>query len=453
MRLACVLFLVPAACGFKSPPFEGADGPPPEDAPPADAAGPRCDLEETWAQGKQPVKTVHVSKTPGPGTPDGSEARPFTSLGAAVPAIEPGTRILLGPGDYAGVTITNRHGTADAPIWLEGPASGSPARIIGGSGTGLHLVGPQYWVIRNLEVANLTQQPGIDVDDGSTPGSAHHLVIERVKVSAVVRPCLHLSGVTDVVIRDSTAASCDRGVMMLGVQHATIARMTIASIDTAGVALAGGSADIEVRQNVIANVENGFGVWIGGDSNLGEFRPALDQPTGNAEARDIRVFDNVIRDVRDGVVCSNCTSSLVAHNLLRRVTAYMFRLHQPYTAIDSFQFAPAGGVAFVNNAIEIGGSAEAMLDAGNGTDATSCTFRHNLWLKPGGVWTPALPTPETMGIYGEPSGYSDAGTLCAGTSSRAAGAGTPLGNIDGTLAGECRPLPPSIGPSEPDPDC
>jgi hypothetical protein len=211
-----------------------------------------------------------------------------------------------------------------------------------------------------------------------------------------------------------------------------------------------------VRQNVIANVEGGIGVWIGGDSDLGQFRPPLSRLTGNAEARDILVFNNVISDVRDAILCSNCTSSRVAHNLIRRASAYALKLHQPYVAIDAFQFAPAGGVELANNAIEIGSSAEAMSDPANGTDAGSCTFRHNLWLKPGGFWTPALPTPEVMGIYGVPSGYSAAGKLCASTGSRAAGAGTPLPDIDGTLTGTCRPSPPSppsIGPSEPDPGC
>ncbi|HSK04546.1 MAG TPA: right-handed parallel beta-helix repeat-containing protein [Kofleriaceae bacterium] len=451
MKRARGLFLMLAACGFGSPSVERTDAPP-VDAPP-DAPRAPCDLDDTWEQGKQPARTVHVSKTPGPGTPDGSAQNPFLSLGAAIPSIEPGVRILLGPGDHAGATITNRRGTADAPIWIEGPATGEPARIVGGSGTGLHLVGPQYWVIRNLEVTGLTQQPGIHVDDGGTPGSAHHVVIERVRVASVVRPCLQLGGVDDVTIRDATLASCDRGVMMLGVRTATIARTTISSVDTAGIALAGGSTDVDVRQNVIANVEGGIGVWIGGDSDLGQFRPPLSALAGNAEARDIRVFDNVIRDVRDAIQCSNCTSALVAHNLIRRASAYALKLHQPYVAIDSFQFVPAGGVELANNAIEIGGSAEALFDPANGTDAGSCTFRHNLWLKPGGVWAPALPSPEIGGIYGAPSGYSDAGKLCMSTGSRAAGAGTPLPEVDGTLTGACRSSPPSIGPGEPDPGC
>src|SRR6186713_452852 len=130
-----------AACGFHSARPSGGD----DDAPPDGAVG-RCDLGASWEQGKQPTRTVHVATTSS-GTPDGSETSPFLSLVAAVPALAPGTRILLGPGDYtAGATITDKRGTAEAPIWLEGPTSGTPARILGGAGPGLHLIGAQYWV-------------------------------------------------------------------------------------------------------------------------------------------------------------------------------------------------------------------------------------------------------------------------------------------------------------------
>lgn len=452
MLRACVLLLpFAASCGFRSPTgSDGLDGPPGSD----DAAGSRCDFGATWEQGRQPTKTVHVSRTPGTGTPDGSEQNPFPSLLAASSAIEPGVRILLGPGDHGGVTLTDKRGTADAPIWLEGSSSGQ-ARILGGAGpgSGLHLIGAQYWVIRNLKIESLTQSPGINVDDGSGAGTAHHIVIDRVTVADTPRPCLQLSGVTDVTIRESVLGSCDRGVMMVGVQRAVIGKSNIGGMTDAGIAMAGGSADIEVRQNMIGAIE-GRAVWIGGESDLNQFRPALTALTGNTEARDIRVFDNVISDVGIGIVCSNCGSSLVAHNLLRNVDDNVLVLHQPYTARDSYQFAPAGGVTFVNNAIEGDSDANAFRNESSAAAPQSCTFSHNMWYRAGGnTWSLDLPTPETMGFNGRQSGYRDNGQLCASANSPAAGAAAPLPEVPGTLQGQCRGTPPSIGPSEPDPGC
>ena len=47
-------------------------------------------------------------------------------------------------------------------------------------------------------------------------------------------------------------------------------------------------------------------------------------------------------------------------DLLRRVTAYVLELNQPYQSIDQFQFAPAGDVRLANNAIEASSAAAAL---------------------------------------------------------------------------------------------
>jgi hypothetical protein len=75
-------------------------------------------------------------------------------------------------------------------------------------------------------------------------------VIDDVAMSSITGTCIQLTGVDDVVIRDSRATACNRAVMMVGVHRATIARLSSASTTTAGVAMAGGSADIEVRQTI-----------------------------------------------------------------------------------------------------------------------------------------------------------------------------------------------------------
>jgi hypothetical protein len=442
VKLACALLLLPA-CGFGAPSIDRVDG------APADSAAPRCEPGATWEQGLQPARTLHVSTAAGPGAPDGSEQNPFLTLRDALVAAGPGTRISLAPGTYAGATATGVVGTAAAPIWIEGPpAAGMRATLTGASG--LHLIGARYVVIRHLDFTSV-MSAAINLDDGTppVPGSAHHVVIDDVAMSSIAGAGVQLTGVDDVVIRDSRMASCNRAVMMVGVHRATVARVASASTTTAGVAMAGGSEDIEVRESRVESTN--IGIWIGGDSDVGQFRPPLTLPTGNFEARNIRVFNNVVRAADNAVVCTNCTESLVAHNLIRDANQSVFRLVQAHTLLGGFGFAPAGKVTYVNNAIEVAGTPTPML-AGAGTDGPSCRFSHNLWRR-ATPWTPALPSAETMGVYDRASGYDDAGTLCAGAGGAAAGAGTPVTEVDGTLTGACRPSPPSIGPGEPDPGC
>ena len=457
-RARVLIFLVAAvaavaavpACSFRSPSATGDGSIGDDDAP--DAGSGRCDLPDTWEAGKQPTKTIYVSKTAGPDTPDGSQTNPYISLDDAAAAITAGTKIVLGPGNFAGATFTDKRGTADAPIWLEGSTGGSPSRI---NSDGLHLVGAQYWVIRNLAIGSFNGEPGLNVDDTSGAGKSHHIVVDRVNVGSTDRPCLQFSGVTDVTIRDSTLGSCERGVFLVGVQRATIGRATIGSMQSSGIAMAGGSADIEVRQSTISDVPNGRGLWIGGDSDADEFRPPLSALSGNTEATNVRVFDNVIFSVKDAIECSICTNTLVAHNLLRGVTRDVLNLYQPYTAIVPHNFARSGGVRLVNNAIEVGGGGLAVYE-GNNTDPGSCSFSHNMWYRSSGTWMPTLPVTEEAGIYDKQSGYTDKGSLCASANSPAAAAGASVPGVPGTLQGACRPTsppPPSIGPSEPDSGC
>lgn len=467
MRRFLLCSLVLAACRFSAPanPDGGDDGG--DDAPvDPDAAERRCDLAPTWDAGLQPVRTLHVAPTT-TGTPDGTQQHPFTSIAAAVmvaktPAAGPGTRILLEGGTYTmgGATIADLRGTATAPFWIEGPSSGTRALIMGGT-TGIHLVRPAYVVVRHLDIQSVTQA-GFNADDGGTGTgpAAHHVVAEDVNISILTTSAFQITGVTDVDIRDSSATSANRGVMLVGVQRATIARFQASSMAFAGVVMGGGSSEIDVRQSSFSSITS-LGIWMGGASDSNEFRPALSPAGNNYEVTDVRVFDNVFNDMQDGITCNNCRRALVAHNEIRGATRFVFRLSQDRASVDTFNFGPPGAVRWINNAIEAPVIASALgtfAAVGGAIDLASCEVSHNLWyrMNPAASWTPTFPAPlaETMGIYTRPSGYDATGRLCSGGG--AAGAGLVLPEVTGTLEGTCRPAPPappSIGPSERDPGC
>jgi hypothetical protein len=108
----------------------------------------------------------------------------------------------------------------------------------------------------------------------------------------------------------------------------------------------------------------------------------------------------------------------------------------------------AGNLTLIDNAISVSTDPFGA-NAGAGTDGASCTFSHNLWYESDNPANsmPTFPSPEIGGIYGLPPGYMLDGSLCSSAASAHAGVVVP--EVPGTLAGACRPSPPSIGPGEP----
>jgi len=438
------------ACSFQLP---GAGGGGDDVVVPPDAGGDGgmtldCGAPATFADGLVPTTTVFVSPTAG-ATQDGTQANPFRRVAQAMPAA-PGTRIVLAAGNYPDEVLNDVHGTATAPIWIEGPASGQRARFDPGT-SGLHFVKPQFVVVRHVDIAG-TSAAAINIDDGGDRANpvAHHIVIEDAQLTSSGAG-VQLSGVSDVTVRDVVATSVGKGVFAVGVHRATFARLRITSANV-GVQVAGGSDAITIRQSVIAS-SGTRPIWLGGSSGEDEFRPPLTAATGNYEASNIRVIDNVLVGGVTMVMCSLCTQSLVAASFIHGdlATQHVVRLFNEHGALGGHAFAPAGSMRFIDNAIHVSTDPFGFkLEAG--TDGASCSFSHNLWLETDDPPNsePVLPTPDPVGIYGMPSGYDDTGKLCTGAAQHA---GIALPEVAGTLDGTCRSDPPSIGPSEPAPGC
>lgn len=448
-----VLAVLLAGCGFRVAAVPGDDAPSDggggDGDAPDDAAVVSCDAPLTWADGRVPTATVHVAANAQP-PHDGTVAQPYATVAQALAAAGPGTRILLAAGSYQPATLTDAHGTATAPLWIEGPTGGARAVFTGASG--LHLVRPQYVVVQHLDFTGLSGR-ALNLDDGGDTGSnvAHHVVLRDLHVNSSPSTAIQLTGVTDVAIHDCSAMNVSKGVMLVGVQRAMVARLRVTNASNAAFQAAGGTADVELRQSVFEN-NTARVIWLGGSSTEQEFRPPL-QPTGNAEARNIRVLANQLHEGNAAIVCSLCTDVVVGANRIWGDNfSYILRFVNEHGSIAGKTFVPAGGMRFISNAIEVNGNPFGVRME-SGTDCSACAFDHNLWLEiddPGDS-TPVFPVPETNGIYGVPSGYDAAGNLCAGGNAIAAGVLVP--GDPGTIGGACRPMPPSIGPNEPDGSC
>lgn len=418
------------------------------DAPRGDGDVASCAEPASWLDGKSPTSEVHVG--PPMGAPDGTVEHPFATISAAQAAglVVPGTKIVLVGGMHIGEAV-RLDGTSDAPIWIVGQPGGTRAQFVG---VGLQLVSPRYVALRDVD-AHATQgsSPGINIDDSLAP--AQYVSIEGSRVSGAPGPCFRLTGVEHVSIRDSSGESCNRGVQLIGVHHASVARVSIQMTTETGIHVAGGSSDIEIRDSRFSSTGNRV-LWIGGESSASEFRPALSAAGDNFEARDVRVFNNVMQVTggNTAILCSTCKGALIAHNLLLDggTLDAVFGVHQRDPE-GVYEFGEPGDVRYLDNAIELRAATEAISFSGD-VARSSLSFAHNLW-SPMSMAEVVLPTVETGGIYNERSGYATDGRLCASTGARVAGAGRKVPEVPSTIDGTCRPDPPSIGPREPDPGC
>jgi len=424
------------ACSF-DPEAAGGDGGGTVDA----STISRCDAPGAFADGLTPASTIFVAPTT-TGTPDGSMEHPFTSLEAALAGRTPGTRVLLQPGTYPGEVIDTLRGTATSPFWIEGPSTGPRAVFT----SPLQLVRPHYLVVRHLDLAPATGAP-FTVDDAETrvEGTAHHVAIDDLRITGPANAnCVLLAGVDDVSVARIETTGCTTGVRMVGVHRAVLTRLRITSPMYAGVIVAGGSDRVDIRQSVILDPGT-RAIWLGGASDENEFRPPLTVTDGNFEVANVRVLNNVIvGDQADAIPCSLCREVLVAGNLIMGSWARVGRLIAEHGAINGYNFLSSGKMRWINNAVDVLGNATPF-QADGGTELATVTFSHNLWNN-----TTAPPAGDPAMVLGMPSGYDTTGRLCAGA---AAHAGITLPELEGTLEGDCRPDPPSIGPDEPGPGC
>ncbi|MGN6106788.1 MAG: hypothetical protein ACTHU0_16895 [Kofleriaceae bacterium] len=418
------------------------------DAPRDDGDVASCAESASWLDGKSPTREVHVG--PPMGTPDGTVEHPYATISAALSAglVTPGTKIVLAGGVHNGDAV-RLPGTSEAPIWIVGRQGGTRAQFIG---VGLQLMSPSYVALRDVD-AHATQgsAPGINVD--ASLGPAEYVSIEGSRVSGAPGPCFRFTNVDHVSLRDSSGESCNRGVQLIGVHHASVARVSVHTMVETGVHVAGGSSDIEIRDSRFSDTGNRV-LWIGGESSVSEFRPALSAAGDNFEARDVRVFNNVMQVTggNTAILCSTCKGALIAHNLLLdgRTLDAVFGVERRDPEAG-FPFGEPGDVRYLDNAIELQDVTEAISYTGD-VARSSLAFAHNLW-SPMAKADVVLPTEEVGGIYNERSGYMTDGRLCASTGARVAGAGRKVPEVPGTIDGTCRPDPPSIGPSEPNPGC
>jgi len=177
-------------------------------------------------------------------------------LRLALAQAQPGTRILVAPGDYRGyIGVAGLHGAPGKPIVVAAADPERPPVLHGGSEC-LHLSDIGHVVLRNLVLV----RGGVNclnVDDGGSPDTpSHHVVLDGLTVRDVTdggnRDGIKLSGVDDFLVRGCTVERWGGGgsaIDMVGCRRGIITGSTFRHRDgqgATGVQAKGGTRNLLV---------------------------------------------------------------------------------------------------------------------------------------------------------------------------------------------------------------
>ena len=415
-----------------------------------------CGKVSTFADGKVPLRELHVRNTGNDSSGDGSTANPFATIKKAVTKATAGTAIRVHSGTYSGdISIVNLAGTATAPIWIGG-APGEAAPVIHGGSAGLYLSKLKYFVLHDLAIQYTTSH-GINIDDGgevSNPNATRGIIFRNLNIHDTGGHCLKMAGINDFRILDSKFERCTVvNIDGVGAHDGVLADSTI-SQGSYGVQFKGGSYNVEVRNNRFSNLTT-RAMNLGGSTGLTYFRPALNSTIVNFEARDIRLVGNVIENSVAPAVFAGCLNCVVANNTLINPKNFVFRILQETVSNAVYKFAPSSGGRIFNNIIYFNRPSIGMfVNVGTNTAPTTFRFNNNFWYaynNPAQSVPTGLPVPEYNGLYGKNPNFLNTGIGSYGilSTSPAARRGMADGTVEkfatGDFDNKCWNTPPSIG--------
>lgn len=328
-------------------------------------------------------------------------------LREALQKAEPGSSVLLAPGEYAGgLSLENLKGEEGRPIVIGAADPQNPPRIVGGA-QAIHLSNVSYVELRDLCVSGQSGN-GLNIDDGgSFDTPAHDITLTRLTVTDIGprgnRDGIKLSGVEDFVVRDCRIerwGDGGSGIDMVGCHGGLIkgCRFTAREgLGGSGVQAKGGSSRVTVRRCLFEHA-GGRAVNIGGSTGLQFFRP---QGVGY-EARDITVEGNVFVGSQAPFAFVGVDGAKVEYNTVYLPQRWAMRILQETTEPG---FVPCRDGVFRRNIVVFQSDkwSEGGVNIGPNTAPASFVFEKNLWYcrdRPDRS-KPALPTEEIDGLYGQ----------------------------------------------------
>ena len=227
--------------------------------------------------------TIYVNRANGANCSDsgaGTQANPYCTIQAAVDAATAGQTVLVEPGGYGAVTISNS-GTSAAPISVVS-AVAQQASVAGTStndaAPSFTISGASYVNVSGFMIASdggaaalvegstsITLNGLYDVagNTSSTPviditGTSSHVTISRSHLEASGGNVAEVqvdSGSSDDTITTNVIGGYSAGVLVDGAVGTEVTSNTIDDVCTQGIALSGASTDSTIEDNIVTDVE------------------------------------------------------------------------------------------------------------------------------------------------------------------------------------------------------
>jgi hypothetical protein len=345
--------------------------------------------------------------------------RDSAELRRAIGRAEAGSRIVLAPGQYdGGMYFSNLRGESNRPIVIAAADAARPP-IIRGGGNGIQLSDPAFVELHHLIFTGWSAN-GVSIDDaGSLDTPARGIVLRGLVVTNTGprgnRDGIKLSGVDDFRVEHCIVAGWGigggSGIDMVGCHRGLIRSNAFSHTDDAGstgVQCKGGTSEIRIQRNRFENA-GGRGVNIGGSTGRAYFRPPLREPSGHAEARNIRVEGNTFVGSAAAMAFVGVDGAVVRFNTIYRPKRWALRILQETRTPD---FVPSRNGEFTDNIVVFHSTqwSEGGVNIGSGTAPETFQFARNWWycLDRPERSRPRLPSPETNGVHGRAIVFRDA---------------------------------------------
>lgn len=332
----------------------------------------------------------------------------------AVRAAQPGTKILIAPGEYrGGLSFADLQGTKGKPIVLAALDTKNPPQIVGGA-SGLHLIRPSYVELHDLYFTK-AQGNGLNIDDGGdATRPAKQVVLKGLQIRDIGpkgnRDGMKLSGVDQFQIENCTIerwGESGSAIDMVGCHKGEIVDCQFkyrGDIFANGVQTKGGSADIAIRRCRFENA-GGRAVNIGGSTGRDYFRPR----SAGYEAKNITVEDCTFIGSMSPIAFVGVDGATVRYNTIYRPTRWVIRILQESQGKD---FVPCRNGSFTNNLVAFrSNEVRSVVNIGGGTAPETFDFSDNHWFcidNPARSDRLGLPVRESNGRYGADPKFVDA---------------------------------------------